>query len=78
MGAEWQAMPIGFLSGGSPIRQRKLKSDGMEDCKISETQKYPPPLMTILALAFDHLFVLLVIVAHKAISCQVHWDDTTL
>jgi len=36
MGAEWQLMPIGFLSGGEAIRQRKLWSDGMKDRKISE------------------------------------------
>jgi hypothetical protein len=34
--------------------------------------------MTILALAFDHLFVLLPITVPKAIFCQVYWDYTTL
>jgi hypothetical protein len=60
MRAEWQAMLIGFLSGGQPIRQRKSKNDRMECLQVGEFGKrlaaFERP-SRVLGLALTHLFV---------------------
>ena len=62
MRAEWQAMLIGFLSGGQPIRQRKSRNDRMECVQVSEFGRDSPAFeglkspwsgYRIISLSFD-------------------------